>query len=358
MNLIVPIAGQSSRFPGLRPKWMLTHPNGKFMVTEAISGLNLEDFEKITFTYLTVHEDTYHFKRGLMEELEDNKLLNKVHFIGLPKPTRDQVETVYHALNIGNIPGPFFVKDSDNYFQADIKPGNCVCYYNLNEAGLIKSSNKSYLAKDDYGRITNIVEKEIISPFFCVGGYGFKDAQTFISTYQQLEEFNEKYLSHVIYQNILDGERFQALHVQKYLDWGTIEDWEKFKKSFATLFIDMDGVLAQHSSSHFPPYYGETGSIKENVEIIHQLQKTGRIQIIITTARQEKYRKLTLQQLHSFGIEFSQLLMQINHNKRIIINDYSSSNSYKSCDAINLKRDSGDLREILASAMDYGFNND
>ena len=26
MNLIIPMAGKSSRFPNMRPKWMLTHP--------------------------------------------------------------------------------------------------------------------------------------------------------------------------------------------------------------------------------------------------------------------------------------------------------------------------------------------
>ena len=47
-NLIVPMAGKFSRYGGLRPKWMLTHPkNNRFMVTEAISGLNLDLFDKI-----------------------------------------------------------------------------------------------------------------------------------------------------------------------------------------------------------------------------------------------------------------------------------------------------------------------
>ncbi|MEJ7682688.1 MAG: hypothetical protein WKG06_33490 [Segetibacter sp.] len=47
MNLVISMAGKSSRFPDLKPKWMLTHPSGNFMVLEAISGLNLNDFENI-----------------------------------------------------------------------------------------------------------------------------------------------------------------------------------------------------------------------------------------------------------------------------------------------------------------------
>ena len=29
--LLLPVAGQSARYPGMRPKWLLTMPNGKLM---------------------------------------------------------------------------------------------------------------------------------------------------------------------------------------------------------------------------------------------------------------------------------------------------------------------------------------
>ena len=42
MKVIVPCAGKSSHFPNMRPKWMLTHPDGNMMVKEAIEGLNIK----------------------------------------------------------------------------------------------------------------------------------------------------------------------------------------------------------------------------------------------------------------------------------------------------------------------------
>ncbi|MEJ7682686.1 MAG: hypothetical protein WKG06_33480 [Segetibacter sp.] len=36
-----------------------------------------------------------------------------------------------------------------------------------------------------------------------------------------------------------------------YSDWGTIEDWDRFKRSYATLFVDLDGTLVKNSSWHF-----------------------------------------------------------------------------------------------------------
>ena len=58
-TLIVPMAGQSSRFPNTRPKWMLTHPaTNRFMVTESISGINLDFFDKIYFFFKIMKTST------------------------------------------------------------------------------------------------------------------------------------------------------------------------------------------------------------------------------------------------------------------------------------------------------------
>ena len=43
MKLLLPVAGKSSRFPGLRPKWLLTLPNGQLMIERSLSGLKLEN---------------------------------------------------------------------------------------------------------------------------------------------------------------------------------------------------------------------------------------------------------------------------------------------------------------------------
>ena len=52
-NLIIPMAGKSSRFPDMRPKWMLTHPmTNRFMGIESILGFNLEFFDNIYYKRL------------------------------------------------------------------------------------------------------------------------------------------------------------------------------------------------------------------------------------------------------------------------------------------------------------------
>lgn len=349
------MAGRSSRFPDVRPKWMLTHPNGNFMVIEAIKGLNLNEFDKIYFVYLKEHEEQHSFLKGFCEELEDEKLLSKVGFVELEKATRDQPETVEQAIIKGGIRGPILIKDSDNFFEAKIGPINGVCFADLNSVGLVKPRNKSYITTDAQGNILNIVEKLVISSTFCVGGYSFNDAELFIQALHRLDPQRERYISHVIYQMMLDGQTFSAIETQAYCDWGTIEDWDRFKRSHGTLFVDLDGTLVKNSSVHFPPYVGESDPIGPNIEIIKKLQQSGKFQIIITTSRPEKYRGVTEVQLEKLGIQCKALIMGLQHSKRIIINDYSKSNPFKSCDSINLKRNAEDLKEILRESLGIDY---
>lgn len=349
------MAGRSSRFPDLKPKWMLTHPSGKFMVIEAINGLNLSDFEWIHFIYLEEHEAQHHFMKGFREELEDFGLLKKVKFVALSKPTHDQPETVRQGILRGKISGPILIKDSDNYFHARIQPQNAVCYADLNNVGLIKPRNKSYVTMDVQGNVLNIVEKLVISSTFCVGGYAFSDASLFVDALGKLDPSRERYISHVIYQLMLDGQTFSAIETKAYSDWGTVEDWDRFKRSYGTIFVDLDGTLVKNSSAHFPPYIGDSEPIGPNVEIIKQLQQSGKFEIVVTTSRPEKYKNVTEKQLGSLGIRYKYLLMGMMHSKRIIINDYSKSNPFKSCDSINLKRNADDLREILRESLGIDY---
>ena len=55
MKLIIPVAGSSTRYPGTRPKWLLTMPNGQLMIEKSLSGLDLENIEEIIIIMLREH---------------------------------------------------------------------------------------------------------------------------------------------------------------------------------------------------------------------------------------------------------------------------------------------------------------
>ena len=65
MKLILPVAGKSSRYPGMRPKWLLTLPNGQLMIEKSLIGLDLNETEEVVVIMLKDHE-TY-IKKDILE---------------------------------------------------------------------------------------------------------------------------------------------------------------------------------------------------------------------------------------------------------------------------------------------------
>ena len=58
-TLILPVAGRSSRFPGMRPKWLLTMPDGKTMLQKSVEKINLAAYDRIVVVCLKEHVDEY-----------------------------------------------------------------------------------------------------------------------------------------------------------------------------------------------------------------------------------------------------------------------------------------------------------
>ena len=356
MHLIVPIAGRSSRFPDMKPKWMLTHPRGKMMVVEALRGLDLTAVDTVFIVGLAQHEEQYEFTRFLTDQFEELGLTDRLRFVLLPEQTRNQPETIAQAIERAKIRGPISIKDSDNHFRTPIVPGNWVACFDLHNLEQVNARNKSYLEADSSGHLINIVEKKIVSSTFCVGAYSFAAAEEYMRVFKQLQNNDQLYVSHIIYSMILEGAVFTRQYVTDYIDWGTIKEWNAYKRQYSTLFIDLDGTLVANSGQYSRPGWGETDGIQANIDAVNALHNTGKVEVIITTSRTEAFRQATLAQLERVGIRYHQIIFGLAHGRRIVINDYANTNPFKSCDAINMKRDSDDLREMLEESV--GFNID
>ena len=349
-NLIVPMAGKSSRFPNMRPKWMLTHPKrNKFMVTEAISGLNLDFFDSIYFVVLSEHERQYHFTKGFQNELDGMGIGNKSKIVYLDNQTESQSETVYQLIIKENLDGFIFIKDSDGYYKCTLtEDTNQVAYFDLNDMDGINARTKSYVQMDINNVITNIVEKQVISSTFSCGGYGFSDAKEFCLIYENLKQMEgECYISHIIFEMMLSGSVFYGIESKDFKDWGTLDVWKDYKKEYKTIFCDIDGTLITNSSIQFPPYVGEGNVIKGNVEYLKKLYDKGKTYIILTTSRPEYMRSITEDEMIKYDIPYDQLVMGLPHCKRVLVNDFARSNLYPSCEAINIPRNSETLEEYL-----------
>ena len=318
------------------------------MVTEAISGLNLDFFDNIYFICLQQHEDKYSFMKGFVSELDDAGLRAKSNIVLLPEQTESQSETVYTFLSGYDLDGFIFIKDSDGFYRCDVEERNQVAYFDLNDMDDINARTKSYVDLDVNDVVTNIVEKKVISSTFSSGGYGFADAKEFCKTFEKLQDMDgECYISHIIFEMMLSGSTFYGTKTADFKDWGTLDAWNKYKSQYKCLFVDIDGTLITNSSHHFPPYVGSGEPIENNIDYLAELHEQGRAKIVLTTSRPERLRQITITELQTKGIPYDELVMGLPHCQRVIINDFARSNPYPSCKAINIPRNTDELKDYF-----------
>lgn len=345
-TLILPVAGRSSRFPGMRPKWLLTMPDGKLMLEKAAEKLDMSDYDRTVVVCLKEHLDNYLTPKSL-DAILAGIGHSKVEICVLEQATSSQSETVAHALERANVDGAFFIKDCDNMFHFRWSGGNEIAALDLNSVGLIDAKNKSYLSADALGNVSNIVEKQVISNFFCCGGYGFSSAEIFLNHFRSIKSQQEVYISHVIYSMLMGEEAFKMKMADSYVDWGTLREYRHYTRSFVTIFCDVDGVLL-YNGSKFAKTGWKTEPIKENLHTISRLQEQDKLFLVITSSRPESEIEYIKERLSEFNVHPDRYVMGLPHTRRILVNDYSLTNPFPSAISINLERDS----ELLSSILD------
>lgn len=346
--LILPVAGKSSRFPEMRPKWLLTMNDGKLMFEYSIQKLDLEVVSRIVLVALAEHEGVY-FEKKMIEKIL-SRYANKVDVVLLKEPTTSQSQTVAEGVKRTNIKGPIFVKDCDNVFTARVGEANTVAYVDLHDCEQIKPGNKSYIQFDRMNNVSNIVEKKIISEYFCCGGYQFASASEFVSTFHalqtQLPHKDEIYISHIIYQLILSGHQFSATKATDFIDIGTADEYHRINKNSAVIFCDVDGVLCENGSK-FSDNGWNTPTINENVDYLVALQRKRNLKVVITTSRPSSERSDLEEKLKSRGLDVLSYVMDLPHAQRVLINDFAQTNNYPVAHAINIPRNARNLRDYL-----------
>ena len=351
-SLIIPVAGQSSRYPGMRPKWLLTMPDGSLMIEKSISLFDLSKFNKIIIIALKQHVTNFSSPKILKNILKKN-LSKKVDLILLEKPTTCQAETVMKGLQIAKLNGGILIKDADNAFDQKMSKKNLnrISVINTKKIDLIDAKNKSYISFDKIGKVTNIVEKKVISDYFCTGSYEFKSSLEFISyTKSCLKISSNVYISDVIYSMILDNHTFSYTEAFDYIDWGTLREFKNFKNKFFTIFCDFDGCLVKNSSK-FAKTPWQLIPIKDNLRCLNNLQKIINIELIITTSRPKSEKIKIIKFLRKHRIKFKDIITDLMHSKRILVNDFAETNPYPSSIAVNIPRNDIGLSFILDSIL-------
>ena len=114
----------------------------------------------------------------------------------------------------------------------------------------------------------------------------------------------------------------------------------KKEQGYKTIFSDIDGTLIEQVSFEEldPNVVNVLPGVKEKM---NEWYNAGHY-IVLTTARPENLREVTIHQMAIAGIRYHQLVMGIGREERILINNNSSKDEERNrALAVPVKRDAG-----------------
>jgi len=322
------------------------------MLCHAIAGLDI-DLDDLVVTVLAEHEEKFHVTAGLARAFA-----RPIKIVVLNERTRSQSETVARTLESLQINEPFFVKDSDGYFEVkeDLAgDDNYICVDSLNNFDSINPRNKSYLQVDQQGLVVNIREKVVISDLFNVGGYYFTSPLLFLEFYHRLTENNadwrkEIFLSDVIGSMILAGVPFRARNTSGYRDWGTIREWRQALLAQKAFLVMLDGFVMQRGSHYFRPQFSEVQPHPSAVESLRQLSAQGH-QIIYLSIRPPEMESETRTQMRAAGVPDGPVLWNCPVTKWVLLTSPHPTLPFLNGQAIELQPDAPNLLETISGEL-------
>lgn len=340
MEVIVPAAGLSSRFPQMRPKFSLTDHKGDLMLKNAIC--NFIGKYPIHIGILKEHDDQFNLKSLLKHQFGEH--INVVVLEGKQYGPAYSVDQILRKVDIDS-DSPIFIKDCDSFFDHVDVPYNYVCVSRYADNEIVREpSKKSYVFSNDHGIIQSIIEKQIISDKFCVGGYKFESVQLFREHFNKFDiRKSEIYVSYVIQSCMSVGEVFLENIVNNYQDVGNAQAWFDFNNK-CTYFCDIDGTIIQAQPKD---EYGTFPNILvNNVKVLKEKLQKGN-EVVFVTSRPESERENTERMLNLLGFSSCVLVMGLKNSKRVLINDFNNANPYPRAEAINIERNSNSLHLFI-----------
>ena len=345
--LIVPAAGKSSRFPNMKPKWMLTHTSGMMMIEKVLSGIDLTQYSKVYIGILKEHCRDYHADVVLSQAFSANNL---IEVVVIDEPTKSSPHTVYEILLRKKIEGDIVVKDCDSYVEYSLpkSPRFVVGCLVTRDCKIRDLPSKSYIVRGGVGEVVRMVEKTISSDMIGVGVYGMRspDLVSFIDmVWTTSPTSKELYFSDIV--NYYTGKSpFQIVESLEYIDWGTKDQWFSADSSKKTYIFDIDGTVFENTGKYgLHTWYSELTPIKSNLDVIKGLSDSGN-EIIFMTSRDYIATQEVHKFLRDYGIKYKAIIDGCMHAKRIIVNDFADTNPYPSCEAVSFPRNN-DLSKYL-----------
>ena len=259
MKIIIPMAGKGARFAEAgykEPKPFIKMPNGSTMIETVLTNM-LHETEGVSVTLI------YQQKDDPNQEILHNVVENvEKHFDGcvefdlipINRYTGGAAETAMIAfdpkeggsMSLDDLYKPLIITDCDHFLggHANIF-ADAIDYFVTKDCdgGIIThidDNPKWSFSKISGGRIVDVVEKRVISPFANTGDYYFKNATEFFRVSQEAIDRNEKqngefYVAPLFTSLIRDGKTVLPYVCNEMVGLGTPDDLNKFKNNLDTI---------------------------------------------------------------------------------------------------------------------------
>lgn len=218
LNIVVPMAGRGSRFAkeGFALPKPLIPVHGTPMIKLVIENLRPSTAHRFTFICQQEHLDQFHLDRHLKEWAPG------ANVIAIDRVTEGAACTVLLSRDHIDNDHPLMIANCDQYIDVDIDRYLAELKRESLD-GLIMTmkagDNKwSFVGFDDAGRVTRVVEKEVISDEATVGVYNFRHGRDFVAAAdrmieQNLRVNNEFYVAPTYNQLVADGAKLGVYNI-------------------------------------------------------------------------------------------------------------------------------------------------
>lgn len=350
LTVVVPCCGESTRYGGKRPKWALTHPNGRLMAVAAVEPF-MKMAKDIVFVVRNDQLDALGCSPAELELFVNRGLTQEKIFVVPVDSAGSHAADCAQGVDAYDISGPVLFKDCDNVFELDeplLGPRDAICTVRLADAGVIDAANKSYVTE---GEGWSRTADGGVSDRFACGGYYFADARRFA---RAVKASGAKHPLEVCYMHGLPraggvSTDARIIGCRAYEDWGTVDDWKRYRATWKTVFCDLDGVLVEAGHPLFSPRWGECKPIVDNCQRVRELVAAGRTRVVLTTARPSSMEYETRADIlrAELGSAFADIIFDLPHAARFLVNDVVQERGEQTAHAINLPRNAGHLRWML-----------
>lgn len=239
LNIVIPMAGLGSRFQqaGYTVPKPLIEVRGRPMYAWAADSLPLEFATRLIFILLSSQPEFSRLRDDILRRYARHNPI----VLDVPALTAGQAVTVLRAREFIANAEPLLIHNADTAFTIDAAWAQQAWRLDCDGALLVFPSDEkrwSYSREGAGGWVTEVREKEVISPWASTGTYWFRRGADFVRLAEDRvrtgrREAAEYYVGPLYNDLIAAGARVRNFPIERLFCFGTPEDYERTLRELA-----------------------------------------------------------------------------------------------------------------------------